>query len=250
MRSSAPPRPEGRRRAPGELPADQRIAFRIGINIGDIIIEDDDIYGDGVNIAARLEALAEPGGICVARNVYNQVKNKVEFGFAPMGEHKVKNIPEPVVGLPGADRPRPARQDARPRSGRARRGGAGRRSRRLLALLAAEASQPGCSRGGTRPRRLTAEAPPLPDRPSIAVLPFENLSDDAEEEYFADGLTDDLITDLSKISGLFVIARNSAFDLQGQARQRPAGRRRSWACATCSRAASVARATRCGSMRS
>ena len=80
-----------------ELPEDRRIAFRIGINIGDVIIEGDDIYGDGVNVAARLEALAEPGGICVSRNVYNQVKGKVAFGFEPMGEHQVKNIPEPVT---------------------------------------------------------------------------------------------------------------------------------------------------------
>src|SRR5918996_3736869 len=80
-----------------DLPEDQQIAFRIGINIGDILIEDDDIYGDGVNVAARLEALAEPGGICVSRTVYNHVRNKVAFGFEPMGEHKVKNIPEPVV---------------------------------------------------------------------------------------------------------------------------------------------------------
>jgi adenylate cyclase len=80
-----------------ELPEDQRIAFRIGINIGDVIVEEGDIYGDGINVAARLEALAEPGEICVARNVYNQVKNKVAFGFEPMGEHRVKNIPEPVT---------------------------------------------------------------------------------------------------------------------------------------------------------
>ena len=79
------------------LPEDERIAFRVGINIGDIIVEDEDIYGDGVNVAARLEQLAEPGGICASRNVYNQVKSKVAFGFEPMGEHKVKNIPEPVV---------------------------------------------------------------------------------------------------------------------------------------------------------
>ena len=80
-----------------ELPEDRRIAFRIGINIGDVIVEEGDVYGDGVNVAARLEALAEPGEICVARNVYNQVKSKVAFGFEPMGEHRVKNIPEPVT---------------------------------------------------------------------------------------------------------------------------------------------------------
>ena len=89
--------PKGVAERQAELPEDRRIAFRIGINIGDVIIEGDDIYGDGVNVAARLEALAEPGEICVARTVYNQVKGKVAFGFEPMGEHRVKNIPEPVT---------------------------------------------------------------------------------------------------------------------------------------------------------
>jgi TolB-like protein/class 3 adenylate cyclase len=194
-----------------EVPAGQRIAFRIGINIGDIIIEDGDIYGGGVNIAARLEALAEPGGICVARNVYNQVKDKVDFGFAPMGEHAVKNIPEPVVVYRLLTDPGMV----------ARTFGmtpAGMPPWRWMALALAALAVLGA--GGVavwlHPRPATealdqADAPPLPDKPSIAVLPFDNLSDDPEEEYFADGLTDDLITDLSKISGLFIIARNSVF---------------------------------------
>jgi len=201
-----------------EVPADQRIAFRIGINIGDIIIEDGDIYGGGVNIAARLEALAEPGGICVARNVYNQVKDKVEFGFAPMGEHAVKNIPEPVVVYRLLTHPGMAARTSGLRP-------PGMPTWRWIALAVAGLVL--FSAGGVvvwlQPWQRSAEAPieadapPLPDKPSIAVLPFDNLSDDPEEEYFADGLTDDLITDLSKISGLFIIARNSVFAYKDQA---------------------------------
>jgi adenylate cyclase len=197
-----------------ELPEDQRIAFRIGINIGDIIIEDGDIYGDGVNIAARLEGLAESGGVCVARNVYSQVKGKVAFGFEPMGEHRVKNIPEPVTAyrlLPDGQlgaRPRPKRV-----------GMPSPPSPRWVALGAVAIALLAGAGVATwlQPWRHPAEAPtqasvaPVPDRPSIAVLPFENLSNDAEEGYFADGMTDDLITELSKISGLFTIARNSVF---------------------------------------
>jgi len=198
-----------------EVPAGQRIAFRIGINIGDIIIEDGDIYGGGVNIAARLEGLAEPGGICVARNVYNQVKDKVEFGFAPMGEHAVKNIPEPVTVY---------RVHADAGVGTLRPKQASTPKWRWLVMAAAAVAILGA--GGValwlQPWPVTdvldrADAPPLPDKPSIAVLPFENLSDNAEEEYFADGLTDDLITDLSKISGLFIIARNSVFAYKDRA---------------------------------
>ena len=199
-----------------EVPADQRIAFRIGINIGDIIIEDDDIYGGGVNIAARLEGLAESGGICVARNVYNQVKDKVEFGFAPMGEHAVKNIPEPVVVYRVLADPSAIQKAAGLR--RASKGRAVALAAVTLVLLAAAGVaawlQP-WQRSTEAP--IEAEAPPLPEKPSLAVLPFDNLSPDPAEEYFADGLTDDLITDLSKISGLFIIARNSVFTYKDQA---------------------------------
>jgi adenylate cyclase len=189
-----------------DVAEDQRIRFRIGINIGDVIIEDDDIYGDGVNVAARLEALAEPGGICVSRTVYNHARNKVDFGFEPLGEHKVKNIPEPVTVyrvFTGVDPAVPRKP---------------RRSARWLAMGAAAAGA--VAIGLTlwlEPWHLTVArwgrhaTPSLPDKPSIAVLPFDNLSNHREEEYFANGLTDDLITDLSKISGLFVIARNSVF---------------------------------------
>jgi adenylate cyclase len=204
-----------------DLPADQRIALRIGINLGDIIIENDDIYGDGVNIAARLEQLAEPGGVCVARNVYNEVRNKTEFEFRPAGEHKVKNIPEPLtVYRLVADR-----------GARARTRGVGRvfRASWRWAALAAAAIIAGAVAAevwSVGPRQLAALVGPwsspvepyeLPAEPSIAVLPFANLADDPEQEYFADGITSDIITDLSKFSTLFVIAANSTFHYKGQA---------------------------------
>ncbi len=197
-----------------KVPEDRRITFRIGINIGDVILEGDDIYGDGVNVAARLEALAEPGGICVSRSVHNQVKGKVPFAFKDLGEQAVKNIPEPVqvfqVRLDeSAPTPAPA---------------VGSRSRLpaiaaglVLSLLAVAALvwwAPWAPR--EEPASIERMAFPLPDKPSIAVLPFTNMSDDASQEYFADGMTEDLITDLSKISGLFVIARNSSFSYKGQ----------------------------------
>jgi adenylate cyclase len=155
------------------IPEERRIRYRVGINIGDIIVDGEDIYGDGVNVAARLEGLADPGSICVSRNVFNQVKNKVEVSFEDLGEREVKNIPEPI------------------RVYRVR-------------LAATEAGGPDAS-------------PVLPDKPSIAVLPFNNMSGDPEQEYFADGISEDLITALSKIRWFFVIARNSTFTYKGQA---------------------------------
>jgi TolB-like protein/cytochrome c-type biogenesis protein CcmH/NrfG len=152
---------------------DQRIAFRIGINLGDVIIDGDDIYGDGVNVAARLEGIAEPGSIFVSRAVRDSVRDKTEIVLEDLGEKALKNIAKPlrVFRVDGSDRP-----------------STGRRS----------------------------VSPPVPDKPSIVVLPFMNMSGDAEQEYFSDGMTEDLITDLSKVSGLFVIARNSAFAYKGK----------------------------------
>lgn len=150
---------------------DSRIEFRIGINLGDVIIEGDDIYGDGVNIAARLEALAEPGAIFVSRAVRDSVRDKLGIVLEDLGEKPVKNIARPVriFRIGRADGPRPP-------------------------------------------------APPaVPDKPSIAVLPFANMSGDAEQDYFSDGISEDLITDLSKVSALFVIARNSSFTYKGRA---------------------------------
>ena len=155
-------------------PEETRIEFRIGINLGDVMIDGDDIYGDGVNIAARLEGIADPGTIFVSRAVRDSVRDKVEILLEDLGERPVKNIAKPVrvFRIGGADRRAPTRPDA--------------------------------------------TAPVLPDKPSLAVLPFDNMSHDAEQEYFSDGMTEDLITDLSKVSGLFVIARNSSFSYKGK----------------------------------
>ena len=150
---------------------ERRIEFRLGVNIGDIIVEGDDIYGDGVNVAARLEGLADRGGICVARNVFDQVKNKVDLGFEDMGEQETKNIAEPV------------------------------RAYRVLVA---------------RPSAIEAP-PPMADKPSIAVLPFANISRDPEQEFFADGMAEDIITALSKNRWFLVIARDSTFTYKGKA---------------------------------
>ena len=165
-----------------DVPADRRIEFRIGINVGDIISDDNDIYGDGVNVAARLEALAEPGGILVSRNVHDQVRDKLSFGFEDMGEQTVKNIARPI----GVHRVSLA-ESAAPR----------RRSKPTAT-----------AKTGTRERA---------NRPSIAVLPFANMSGDPEQEYFADGISEDIITGLSKLRWFFVIARNSSFIYKGKA---------------------------------
>jgi len=162
------------------IPEERRIEFRMGINLGDIIRDGRDIYGDGVNVAARLEALAEPGGICVSRVVRDQVRDKLAFTFEDMGEQQVKNIARPI---------------------------------RVHRVLLGESPS---SRG---PETGTSTKPQLalPDKPSIAVLPFQNMSGDAEQEYFADGMVEEIITALSRIRWLFVIARNSSFTYKGQA---------------------------------
>jgi len=198
--------------------AETRIAYRIGINLGDIIGEGDDIFGDGVNIAARLEGLAEPGGICVSRTVYNHVKGKVASGFEDLGEHQVKNIPEPLHVFRVQMEPEAAGvvHGKAPRSATWKWIGAAS----VAAVLAAAAGlgfwfEPWRER--VEPAAVERMAYPLPDKPSIAVLPFANMSDDPSQAYFADGMTEDLITDLSKVSGLFVIARNSTFAYKGKA---------------------------------
>jgi TolB-like protein/class 3 adenylate cyclase len=150
------------------------IQFRIGVNLGDVIIDGDDIYGDGVNIAARLEALAEPGGICIERTVLTQTRGKVDFPVEDIGEQALKNIAQPV---------------------------------HVLRVLAKEKPMP----------EPAGPAPALPDNPSIAVLPFANISGDPEQEYFVDGMVEEIITALSRIRWLFVIARNSSFTYKGQA---------------------------------
>ncbi len=200
------------------VPEDRRIVYRIGINIGDVIIEGEDIYGDGVNIAARLEGLADPGGICVARNVYNQVKGKVDTTFEDLGAQTVKNIPEPVqvfkvlLDSPATDKV----AVAAPATKRSLRWPVVAGGLAVLLIVGGIALWLRPWEPREEPASVEAMAFPLPDKPSIAVLPFSNMSGDPEQEYFADGMTDDLITDLSKISGLFVIARNSSFSYKGQ----------------------------------
>jgi len=154
--------------------AESRIEFRIGINLGDVIVEGDDIYGDGVNIAARIEALADPGGVFVSNTVHDQVRDRLPFGFDDLGEQQVKNIARPV---------------------------------RVYRVRDTDKSA----------SALAPTVLPLPDKPSIAVLPFANISGDPEQEYFADGMVEEIITALSRVRWLFVIARNSSFTYKGHA---------------------------------
>ncbi len=198
-----------------------RILYRIGINVGDIVVEGDDILGDGVNIAARLEGLAEPGGICISAKVYDEVHGKLDFAYDDLGKKRVKNIQEPVrVFAVRAGDP-------------ADRGSTGyvapaRRKSLALPLMTAAAAVILIGAGltvwlrpweaGVAPVATPAQLPVLSDdRPSLAVLPFDNLSGDPEQEYFVDGMTEDLITDLSQVSGLLVIARNSVFAYKDRA---------------------------------
>ncbi|HYM31049.1 MAG TPA: adenylate/guanylate cyclase domain-containing protein [Candidatus Cybelea sp.] len=157
------------------VPKERRIEFRVGINIGDIIVEGDDIFGDGVNVAARLEQLAEPGAILVSRNVRNEVRDKLASAFEDLGEREVKNIARPV---------------------------------RIYRLRIDKPIEPVADK--------SSSALALPDKPSIAVLPFMNMSGDVEQEYFADGITEDIITALSKQRWFLVIARNSTFAYKGK----------------------------------
>jgi TolB-like protein len=189
------------------VPVEQRIEFRIGINVGDIIIDEGDIYGDGVNIAARLEALAEPGGICVSRVVRDQVRDKLDFAFADKGDQQVKNIARPVRAFrigPRASGSQSPHPNPPPPAGEG---------------VPAEGSlnYPPPQAGEGRVGAAEPPALPLPDKPSIVVLPFQNISGDPEQEYFADGMVEEIITALSRIRWLFVIARNSSFTYKGKA---------------------------------
>jgi len=201
-----------------DLSSERIMEFRIGVNVGDVIEEEDRIYGDGVNIAARVEALAEAGGICITGRAYDHLKNKLDFGYQYLGEHSVKNIPEPVRVYKVLMDPKAAGKVL----------GEKRKTKRWIGIVTAIVLIVGV--GGLAgwylylkhskridPASLDRMAYTLPDKPSIAVLPFDNLSGEPEQEYFSDGITDDLITDLSKISGLFVIARNSAFAYKAKA---------------------------------
>jgi adenylate cyclase len=204
-----------------ELPPEQRMEFRIGVNLGDVIIDGEQIYGDGVNVAARLESLADPGGICISHTVHDQIGNKLALSYDDLGEQQVKNIAKPVrvlrVLLDGAA---PAQRKCARIARSYRRGGA----LSLTGLVIIAATFVVVQHLSLKPPHTNASIPPsakqalpLPDKPSIAVLPFVNLSGDREQEYFSDGITDDLITDLSRLPGLFVIARNSTFTHKGKA---------------------------------
>jgi adenylate cyclase len=163
------------------VPKDKRIELRIGVHVGDIVSDENDIFGDAVNIAVRLEGIAEPGGVCISDDAQRQVRGKVDIAFDDMGSQSLKNIADPM------------------RAWRVRLGNH------------AHAAEP------AKPAIETAPLLALPDKPSIAVLPFENMSGDPEQEYFADGMVEDIITGLSRSKSLFVIARNSSFTYKGKA---------------------------------
>ena len=186
------------------LPQDRRIEFRIGINLCDVIVEDGDIYGDGVNVAARLEGIAEPGTIYISRALRDFVYDRPDIVLQDLGDRALKNIAAPV---------------------------------QVFRIVLAGLSE----------STLQASPPLVPDKPSIAVLPFANMSSDVEQEFFSDGITEDLITDLSKVSGLFVIARNSSFAYKNRSVSRC--RISPWilAFASCLRGASAKPATACAS---
>ena len=207
------------KRRNSNTPQDRRMEFRIGINLGDVIGEDDRIYGDGVNIAARVEGLAAGGGIAISGTVYEHIKDKLSLGYHYLGEQNVKNIPEPVRVYRLLIDPEDSGKmiDAqKPYAGKWRR--AITASIAIIILVAGALSIWNFFlRFEKEVDSVARMALPLPDNPSIAVLPFQNLSGDPEQDYFSDGLTEDLITDLSKISGLFVIARNSSFAYKGKA---------------------------------
>src|SRR6476661_8313967 len=163
------------------LPQDTRIEFRIGIHVGDIIIDDNDIFGDGVNIAARLEGIAEPGGVCVSDDAYRQIRGKIDVPFDDIGSQSLKNITEPMQAW-----------------------------RMQVGGSSASAVQLGPA-AGSRPAFV------IPDKPSIAVLPFDNLSVNQTQDYLADGIVEAITAALSRIGSFFVIARNSAFTYKGRA---------------------------------
>src|ERR1700746_2835213 len=159
------------------VPQDRRIEFRIGVNVGDVIVEGEDILGDGVNVAARLESIATPGGITISGPARDHLGNRLDLTFEDMGEQALKNIERPI--------------------------------RVYRVLVDGAAAQSGNQEEASQPEQL--------QKPSIAVLPFNNMSGDPEQEYFSDGITEDIITDLSNVSGLFVVARNTAFTYKGKA---------------------------------
>ena len=197
-----------------ELPENRRMEFRIGINLGDVVEEGERIYGDGVNITARVEGLAEGGGICISGTVYDSIKNKLSLSYESLGEHTVKNITEPVRVYRMRVGPEVREEKAGPR----------RWQKAALAAVVVLLVAAGIwaiwnfyfRPPQIEPASVEKMAFPLPDKPSIAVLPFDNLSGDSDQEYIADGITENIITALSKISEIFVIASNSTFTYKGK----------------------------------
>lgn len=200
------------------FPEDRKVRFRIGVNLGEVIADRGEIYGDGVNVAARLEGLAEPGGICISGTVYDAIGTKLPFDYEFLGEQQVKNIDKPVrayrAGLCAGAEPPPPRAGVK--TGRSRRYAIA-----TVVVVAAALFTVVGAIAWFAPRFLQTGAEktaalPLPDKPSIAVLPFDNLGGDPQQAYFSDGITNDIITDLSKFSSLFVIASNSVFAYKGK----------------------------------
>jgi len=201
-----------------ELPENRRMEFRIGVNLGDVIEEEERIYGDGVNIAARLEGLAEAGGICISGTAFDHVKNKLSVGYQYLGKQTVKNIPDPVRAYKVLMEPEAVGKVIGETEAKQRRWGWKAVAAVVLLVLVA---------GGLiwnfywrapkiEPASKERMAFPLPDKPSIAVLPFTNMSGDPSQEFFSDGLTEEIITALSRVPEMFVIARNSTFTYKGK----------------------------------
>ena len=203
-----------------DLPENRKMQFRIGVNLGDVIEEESRIYGDGVNIAARLESISDPGGICISKMAFDQIETKLPFGYTYLGEQTVKNITKPVGAYKVLMEPRVTEERG---SGLKKQG-----AKRRMAVIGLAAALVIIAGGAIlqffiRPAAPTVEkadpkqmALPLPEQPSIAVLPFANLSEDPKQELLCEGITDNIINALSKVAGLFVIARNSTFPYKGK----------------------------------
>ena len=203
-----------------ELPENRKMRFRIGINLGDVIQEEDRIYGDGVNIAARLEALADPGGICVSKTAFDHIETKLPLGYEFLGEQEVKNIAKPVGAYRVLMEPRVTVADVKEKKETIpfwrRKASISGALAVLVIIIGVTVWQLYLRPQPIEPASVEKMTFPLPDKPSIAVLPFDNLSGDPEQEYFSDGLTDEIIAVLSKVPKLFVIARNSTFTYKGK----------------------------------